>query len=283
MLSQARSPTASAEAHGRRQRLVSPAALGIDTTNATSASADSEPHETDQPIPTARARGGARVSAHADSVASNPGGMDVLERARPRRAAAARAQAAVVQGAAARRPALPRADRADPLREPAHRLPGGRLPERRRVLGARHRDVHDPRRHLHAPLRLLQRQDRQADLERPARARARRALDRAHGPAPRRHHLGRPRRPARQGRLRVRRRDPPGPPPGARLPDRGAHARLPGPGDAAREGHRRAPRRVQPQRRGRAAPVSDRAARLASSRAPAACCASPASSAKARS
>ena len=55
-------------------------------------------------------------------------------------------------------------------REPPHGLPGGGLPEHRRVLGARHRDVHDPRRHLHAPLRLLQRQDRQADLERPARA-----------------------------------------------------------------------------------------------------------------
>ena len=66
-------------------------------------------------------------------------------------------------------------------REPAHGLPGGGLPERRRVLGARHRDVHDPRRHLHAPLRLLQRQDRQADLERPARAAARRALGRAMG------------------------------------------------------------------------------------------------------
>ena len=39
-------------------------------------------------------------------------------------------------------------------------LPGGGLPQHRRVLGARHRDVHDPRRHVHAPLRLLQRQDR---------------------------------------------------------------------------------------------------------------------------
>ena len=78
---------------------------------------------------------------------------------------------------------------ADRRREPAHRLPGGGLPERRRVLGARHRDVHDPRRHLHAPLRLLQRQDRQADLERPARAGARRALGRADGAAPRGDHL----------------------------------------------------------------------------------------------
>ena len=110
-------------------------------------------------------------------------------RARHRHRRAALAQAAVVQGAGAGRPALPRADGADRGRQPAHGLPGGGLPQRRRVLGARHRDVHDPRRHLHAPLRLLQREDRQADVERPARAGARRALGRAHGPAPRGHHL----------------------------------------------------------------------------------------------
>ena len=53
-------------------------------------------------------------------------------------------------------------------------LPGGGVPERRRLLGARHRHVHDPRRHLHAALRLLQRQDGQAYVQRPARAAARR-------------------------------------------------------------------------------------------------------------
>ena len=70
----------------------------------------------------------------------------------------------------------------------AHGLPGGGLPQRRRVLGARHRDLHDPRRHLHPALRLLQRQDRQADLERPAGAAPRRPLRREDGPAPRGHH-----------------------------------------------------------------------------------------------
>ena len=55
-------------------------------------------------------------------------------------------------------------------REPPHRLPGGGLPEHRRVLAARHRHLHDPGRHVHAPLRLLQRQDGQADLERPVGA-----------------------------------------------------------------------------------------------------------------
>ena len=49
---------------------------------------------------------------------------------------------------------------------------------------------------------------------------------------------------------------------GAALQGRGAHAGLPRPGDAAREGDRRAPRRVQPQRRGRAAPLPRRAPRV---------------------
>ena len=57
-------------------------------------------------------------------------------------------------------------------------------------------------------LRLLQRADRQADVERSLRARAGGTVDRADGPAPRGDHLGRPRRPARQGRLGVRRRGP---------------------------------------------------------------------------
>ena len=46
------------------------------------------------------------------------------------------------------------------------------------------------------------------------------------------------------------------------LQDRGADAGLPGPGHAAGQGHRRAPRRLQPQRRGRPAPVLDRPPRL---------------------
>ena len=65
------------------------------------------------------------------------------------------------------------------------------------------------------------------------------------------------------GASRVRRRDPPDPPPGAGLQDRGPDARLPRRGDAARQGDRRAPRRLQPQRRGRAAAVPGRAPRLA--------------------
>ena len=143
---------------------------------------------------------------HVTRSRANPGGHGRPQGPRRGGAAVPRPQAAVVQGAAARRPEVPRADRDDQVRGAAHGLPGGGLPERRRVLGARHRDLHDPRRHLHPPLRLLQRQDRQADLERPARAAARRALGGEDGPAARGHHERRPRRPARLRRVRLRRR-----------------------------------------------------------------------------
>ena len=142
-------------------------------------------------------RGGPSVSATRSR--ANPGGMDVLSVLGPDVRPLRERKPPWFKVPAAGRRALPRAERADPLGEPPHRLPGGRLPERRRVLGAGHRHVHDPRRHVHAPMRVLQRQDRQADLERSARAGARGALDRADGPAPRGHHLGRPRRPPDKG------------------------------------------------------------------------------------
>ena len=41
-----------------------------------------------------------------------------------------------------------------------HRLRGGALPQHRGVLGAAHGHGHDPRRHVHARLRLLRREDR---------------------------------------------------------------------------------------------------------------------------
>ena len=157
---------------------------------------------------------------------------------------------------------VPRAVEDDRRRGPAHGLQGSRLPEHRRLLGPRHGDVHDPRRHLHAPLRVLQRQDRQADVERPAGAAARRPLRRPHGPAPRRDHDRRPRRPARLRRVRLVRRHPLDPHAGAGDEDRVPDAGLPRRGDAAGAGHRRAPRRLQPQPRGRAAAVPRRAPRL---------------------
>src|SRR6478736_4427403 len=54
-------------------------------------------------------------------------------------------------------------DQPDRQREQArHRLRGGRLPQYRRVLGEEARHLHDHGRHLHAGLRLLQREDRNA-------------------------------------------------------------------------------------------------------------------------
>src|SRR5207253_10706942 len=70
-----------------------------------------------------------------------------------------------------RRLALLRRQEADPRREPAHDLRGGTLPQHRRVLGSRYRDLPDPRRHLYARLPLLLRAQRQArGPARPARA-----------------------------------------------------------------------------------------------------------------
>ena len=61
---------------------------------------------------------------------------------------------------------------------PAHGVRGGRLPQYRRVLGEEARHLHDHGRHLHAGLRLLQRQDRAA---RRARSRRARPCRRGHG------------------------------------------------------------------------------------------------------
>ena len=91
---------------------------------------------------------------------------------------------------------------------PRHRVRGGGLPEHLRVLGRRHRHVHDQRRALHPRLRLLPRRHPQAlGSARRRRAGARRRRRRADGPRARRRHRGRPRRPARRRRRRVRRDD----------------------------------------------------------------------------
>ena len=194
---------------------------------------------------------------HVTRSRAKPGGM-----ARGRGAPVPGAEAAVAEGPGARWADLPPSEVDDPGGEPAHRLRGGQLPERGRVLGARDGDLHDPRRRLHAPLRLLQRPDGQADLERPAGADAGGEPGAPDGPAPRGRHLGRPRRPARLRRRRLRRRHPLDPDAGARLQGRGPHPRLPRAGDAARQGGPRAARRLQPQRRDGAAPVSEGSARV---------------------
>ena len=57
-----------------------------------------------------------------------------------------------------------------PRREPAHDLRGGALPEHRRVLGPRHGDVPDPRRHVHARVPLLLRPLAASPERRPTRS-----------------------------------------------------------------------------------------------------------------
>ena len=74
-------------------------------------------------------------------------------------------------GSASRRPARRNgAETQAIVREnrPRHGVRGGRLPQYRRVLGEEARHLHDHGRHLHARLRLLQRQDRHARRARPA-------------------------------------------------------------------------------------------------------------------
>ena len=61
----------------------------------------------------------------------------------------------------------------DPARaEAAHRVRGSVLPQHRRVLRQRHGHLHDPRRHLHAPLSVLRRGPRPAAARRMRRSRA---------------------------------------------------------------------------------------------------------------
>ena len=158
---------------------------------------------------------------------------------------------------------LLRREEADPRREPEHDLRGGALPEHRRVLGPRHRDLPDPRRHLHPRLPLLLRALRQAErARRPARAAPARADREADGPEARRRHLGRSRRRARQGRRPLRGDDPRAQGEGAGRVDRGADAGLPRRrGGGAADGDRRAPRRLQPQHRDRPPPAPQDARR----------------------
>ena len=87
-----------------------------------------------------------------------------------------------------------------------HGVRGGALPQRRRVLGAQGRHVHDPGRRLHPELRLLRRRPRHARRRSTRWSRCawpRRSS--AMGLRARGDHLGRPRRPARRRRLGLRR------------------------------------------------------------------------------
>ena len=83
--------------------------------------------------------------------------------------AAAAAQARVAEGPRAGLGELSPPEGADARPRPAHGLRGSQLPEHRRMLAPRHGDVHDPRRHLHPVVRLLQRDARCAEAARRAR------------------------------------------------------------------------------------------------------------------
>src|SRR5437773_8133014 len=76
-----------------------------------------------------------------------------------------------------------------------HGLRGGALPQHRRLLEPGHGDLHDPRRRLHAGLRLLRGEDGLAPpAPRPPGGRAGRGGGGPDGPAPRGDHVGQPRR-----------------------------------------------------------------------------------------
>ena len=93
---------------------------------------------------------------------------DSGDRAPSRRAAA---PPGVDEGPRAERQlALRGGPEAHPRGEPQHDLRGGALPEHRRVLGPRHRDVPDPRRHVHARVPVLLRPLRQAGAARRTRS-----------------------------------------------------------------------------------------------------------------
>ena len=135
-------------------------------------------------------------------------------------------------------------DQADPARaQAAHGVRGSVVPEHRRVLRQRHRDVHDHGRQVHPALPVLRRRPRPARSARRRRAAQSRQDDRGAEAEVRRHHQRRPRRPARRRRRPFRRLHREGPRALAGDADRDPHARLPRPRWTARS---RSSRRRRP-------------------------------------
>ena len=132
--------------------------------------------------------------------------------------------------------------------QPAHRLRRSAVPEHRRVLESRHRDVHDPRRRLHARCAYCAvAHGRPRPLDPAEAARASPTPSTTLGLTLRRHHVGRSRRPAGRRRVDLRRHDPRDARPAAGVPDRGADSRFPGQRVGAAHRARRAARRAEPQ------------------------------------
>ena len=120
--------------------------------------------------------------------------------------------------------AVSRAAGAGEERGPAHGLPGGGLSQHLRVLGGPRGHLPDRWRPVHPALRLLPDRHRQAGGLRRGRAAPGRRVGAEDEPALRDGHRRLPRRPARRGRLAVRRDDPqdPRPEPRHRRGDAGA-------------------------------------------------------------
>ena len=133
--------------------------------------------------------------------------------------------------------------------EAPHGLRGGALPEHRRVLAPRHRDVHDSRRRLHPRLRLLRGRARQAERRSTSAepARVADAIERRWRCGMRRDHIGRSRRPGRRRRVDLRRDHPPRRAQRcAAVPDRGARSPISrGSESSLRSRARRAARRAR--------------------------------------
>ncbi len=120
-------------------------------------------------------------------------------------------QAAVAEGAPGigSEPRRAHVDHARP--RPAHRLRRGDVPEHRRMLGGARGDVPHPGRSVHAPLRLLRRDDGASRPGGRGRARADRVRGAADGPSVRRPHRRRARRPPGRRSSDLGHHDPRGP------------------------------------------------------------------------
>ena len=133
-----------------------------------------------EPCPPSQGYSGSAVSLSGRIIeldAAHPDEPDSRAQEAHRRSAA-RAEARLAQGARAGFGELPAAEGIDANARAAYGVRRSELPEHRRVLASRHRDVHDPRRHVHAIVRLLQCHPRHASRARPAGARPRRQRNR---------------------------------------------------------------------------------------------------------
>ena len=195
-----------------------------------------------------------------DTVSAKPGAPASPRKGEPAGCAVA-AETGLDQGARAEHARLCRHPQDREGERPRHGVRGGRLPEYRRVLGQEARHLHDHGGHLHAGLRVLQRQDRHARRARRLGAGTCRGSHLQARACPCRGDLGRSRRSRRRRRRAFRANHPRHP---RALPDhdhRDPDARLPAQGRRAGSGRGGQARRVQPQSGNRAVALSHAFAR----------------------